>query len=101
MAEHLPNPEHHVKDVTEGTWVFFERLFGHEVGLPILSIPLGGYTFHLTKFMILELLAAGLLLAINVPIARRAQKGGLPRGSFWNAFESLLTFVRNDIAKPN
>jgi F-type H+-transporting ATPase subunit a len=51
--------------------------------------------------MLLELIAAGLLIAIFVPLARRASRGDLPRGPFWNAFEGLLTFVRDEIAKPN
>ena len=29
------------------------------------------------------------------------RNGDLPRGRCWNAFESLLTFVRNEIARPN
>jgi F-type H+-transporting ATPase subunit a len=36
-----------------------------------------------------------------VPIARRAQNGSPPRGRWWNAFESLLTFIRNEVARPN
>ena len=51
--------------------------------------------------MILELVAAALILLIYIPLARRSQDGELPKGRWWNAFESLLTFVRNEIAKPN
>jgi F-type H+-transporting ATPase subunit a len=100
-AAHVPNPAHHVMDQTD-QWEFFDRLFGHEVALPLPRIPLpGGHELVVTKFMILELLVAGLMLAIFIPIARRARDGTLPRGPWWNAFESLLTFVRNDIARPN
>jgi F-type H+-transporting ATPase subunit a len=56
--------------------------------------------FGLTKFMVLELLAAGLILAIFVPIAKRAQTGEPPTGWWWNTFESLLTFIRERVAKP-
>jgi F-type H+-transporting ATPase subunit a len=51
--------------------------------------------------MILEVLAAVLIVAIYVPLARRAQSGELPKGFIWNTFESLLTFVRNQVAVPN
>ena len=51
--------------------------------------------------MLLELLAAGLILLIFIPICRRAASGQLPKGRWWNAFESLLTFVRDKIARPN
>jgi F-type H+-transporting ATPase subunit a len=104
MAEHHdPSPMEHVQDEV-GRWTLF-----HDLG--DLFIPLGP-TFHihaplvgdveigLSKFMLLELLAAGLIIAIFVPLARKTASGGLPKGAWWNAFESLLVFVRNDIAKP-
>jgi F-type H+-transporting ATPase subunit a len=90
----------HVQDEA-GHWTIFHDLFGG------LNIPLGpplftiaGHEVRLTKFMVLEVLAAGLIIAIFVPLCRRAAAGGLPKGPWWNAFESLLAFVRNDIAKP-
>ncbi len=55
----------------------------------------------LTKYMILEVIAAGLIIAIYIPLAKRARSGEPPRGAFQNFFEVLLTFVRDDIAKPN
>src|SRR5437764_9081890 len=71
------------------------------VSIDLPYIPLFGYDFQITKFMVLELLAALLAMAIFIPLCRRASKGELPRGPFWNAFESLLTFIRDDVAKPN
>jgi F-type H+-transporting ATPase subunit a len=55
----------------------------------------------ISKFMILELIAAGLILAIYVPLSKRVASGAPARGPWDNAFESVLTFIRNDIAKPN
>jgi F-type H+-transporting ATPase subunit a len=89
---------HEVQDMS--SWHLTDTLFGG------LEVPLGpritilGHQVGLTKFMILELVAALLIIAIYVPLARRAASGALPRGSWWNAFESLLTFVRNEIARP-
>jgi F-type H+-transporting ATPase subunit a len=54
-----------------------------------------------TKYMIMEAIAAGLIIAIYVPLAKRAQSGEPPKGVFQNFFELLLTFVREGIAKPN
>jgi F-type H+-transporting ATPase subunit a len=54
-----------------------------------------------TKFMVIELVAAGLILAIFIPVSRRISSGEPPRGYFWNAFESLLTFIRDRVARPN
>ncbi|MBI3409276.1 MAG: F0F1 ATP synthase subunit A [Planctomycetes bacterium] len=54
----------------------------------------------LTRYMVLMLLAAGIIITIYVPIARKARSGGPPRGPWWNAFESILTFIRDQVAKP-
>jgi F-type H+-transporting ATPase subunit a len=54
-----------------------------------------------SKFMLLELIAAGLILLIYVPMARRLANGDPPRGAWDNAFDSVLAFIRNDVAKPN
>jgi F-type H+-transporting ATPase subunit a len=84
----------HVKD--QSFFHIFDSLFGgFSVHLPNLA------GFQLTKYMVLELVAAGLIIAIFVPLARRAQSGEPPKGRWWNAFESLLTFVRDEIAIPN
>jgi len=56
--------------------------------------------FGMTKYMVLMLLAALVILAIYVPLARRVQTGEPPRGYWWNCFESILTYLRDQIAKP-
>ena len=78
---------------------FFET-FGWEIHLPRIHLPLYG-DFQITKFMILELIAAALIVAIYVPLARRARSGEPPTGFFWHTFESMLTFFRDRVAKPN
>jgi F-type H+-transporting ATPase subunit a len=92
----MANPFEHVQDTHD--WVIFERLFGG-VTIHLPGIP--GTNIYLTKFMILELAAAGLMAAIFIPLCRRAARGSLPRGPWWNAFESLLTFIRDEVAKPS
>jgi F-type H+-transporting ATPase subunit a len=88
------SPLEHVLDTD--VWVIFDTLFGG-VRVRLWNI----YGFQITKFMLLELIAAGLILAIFIPLSRWAARGSAPKGPFWNAFESLLTFIRNDVAKPN
>jgi F-type H+-transporting ATPase subunit a len=82
------DPFEHVMDTQ--VWHFLESLHLH--------IHLPGFV---TKFMVLELLAAGLIVAIFVPLARRAKDGAPVKGAFFNAFEVLLTFIRDEVAKPN
>jgi F-type H+-transporting ATPase subunit a len=96
-----PNPVDHVKDNPAGHWEVFDSLFGAPVVLELPSFNLFGYHFQVTKYMVLELIAALLILLIFLPIARRARGGGVPRGTFWNCFESILTFLRDEVAKPN
>jgi len=95
-----PNAQHHLQD-QEGIWTLWENIFGW--GRVELSLDLGtwfGIHLRLTKFMILELLAAGLILLIFVPLSRRARGGALPRGRWWNAMEALLIFVREKMVRP-
>jgi F-type H+-transporting ATPase subunit a len=92
-------PADHVMDEV-GQWTIFTDVFG---GLQIPLGPrlqIGGFHFQFTKFMMVELIAAGLICAIYIPLARRVARGEAPRGAWWNAFESLLTFIRNEVARP-
>jgi F-type H+-transporting ATPase subunit a len=103
LRHHIPDPVGHVSDTEFGRWEFFDSLFGDKVEwqLPEIRLPFVNHPFQITKFMVLELIVAVLLVLIFIPIARRAKGGTLPKGPWWNAFESLLTFVRNEIARPN
>ena len=91
------DPLDHVLD--DDKWVFFEAL-NLQWPLPSIHIPIINYELQITRFMILELMAVAIILAIYIPLARRIQTGGLPKGRWWNAFESLLTFVRDDVVEP-
>ena len=91
------DPLDHVID--QKKWEIFESL-GWTIDLPSINL-FGLYQFQVTKFMILEVLAAILIVAIFIPLTRWARPGSLPRGPWWNAFEGLLTFIRDDVAKPS
>ena len=66
-------------------------------GIDSLVEPLN---FHITKFMVLEVVAAVILVVVFVTLARMMSKGDRPRGRFWNLFESILLFIRDEIARP-
>jgi F-type H+-transporting ATPase subunit a len=72
----------------------FELPLGIEVDLPQ---PFG---HQITKFMVLELAAAVLMILVFVPLARRLAGGNPPRGRFWNAFEAMVLFIRDGIVRP-
>jgi F-type H+-transporting ATPase subunit a len=56
--------------------------------------------FGLTKYSILMFLAAGLICWIYIPLAKKIQTGEAPTGTWWNLFESVLVFIRDEVAKP-
>src|SRR5262249_8363646 len=49
----------------------------------------------------LEALAALLVVAIYVPLARRMASGEPPQGPWDNAWESILIFLRDQVARRN
>jgi F-type H+-transporting ATPase subunit a len=77
----------HVLDTKH--WHLFESI---DLGF---TVPLG-----LSKFIVLQLLVAATICAIYIPLARRARGGQPVRGPFWNMFEAVLTFIRDEVAKP-
>lgn len=77
----------HVLDTPH--WHFFE------------SIDLGfKLPWPLTKFVVLELIAATIICVLYIRLANRVKDGTPPKGWGWNALESVLTFIRNEIARP-
>lgn len=56
--------------------------------------------FCISKFMVIELMIAGLLVLIFSRLAPKIASGKAPKGYFWNMFEATLMFVRDGIARP-
>lgn len=79
------NPFEHVLDTRH--WEFFH---GNAID----------FNWPLSKYVVLMLMASLLIFLIYAPLGRKAQAGGPPRGLWWNCFESILGFVRDNIAKP-
>ena len=63
--------------------------------------PLSVLGIHITKFMVLELVVAVLMVVIFIPLARRIASGKPPRGRFWNFLELMLIFIRDEVARPS
>jgi F-type H+-transporting ATPase subunit a len=72
----------------------FELPFHIELALPKV---LG---FQITKFMVLEVAAALLMVLIFVPLGRKVAGGRVPKGRFWNALDLMVLFIRNEIVRP-
>jgi F-type H+-transporting ATPase subunit a len=84
----------HVQDAD-----FFELPFQTHISIPQPFEALG-LKLHVTKFMVLELVVAVLMVLIFVPMARRVRNGAMSRGRFWNMFEAMLLFVRDKMVRP-
>ncbi len=92
---------HHAKDST--AFEFFETINWKLELLAPESVPsalqwLLPYGF--TKFMLLELIVAILIVLLVVPVARRLRNGELPKGRWANSVEAILLFIRDEVARP-
>ncbi len=89
-AGHDHNPLTHVLDHN----TLEVPIVGREIALPNI---LG---FQVTRFMVMELIVALLMIAILIPLARRVGRSQVTRGRFWNLFEAIVLFIRDGIARP-
>jgi len=103
----------HVKDATS-----FHFPFGYHLELPMLDfgslrlgavdLPLVGHIpaveiplrLQLTKFMVLELIVAVLMMLIFIPLAWRLRGGRPPRGRLATFFDVILCYIRDQVARP-
>lgn len=103
-AEYFEVPRAFAKDgklyvpqfAEEGAEPIYEVKIGYD---PIDSLfePLD---LRVTKFMVLEVIGALLVAAVFVTVANRMKDGSRPIGRFWNLFEAMLLFIRDEVARP-
>jgi F-type H+-transporting ATPase subunit a len=55
---------------------------------------------QLTKFMVLQLVAAVLTFLIFVTLARKVRTGAPVRGRWWNFWEMLAVYIRDHVVRP-
>lgn len=80
---------HHVYDFDH-----FELPFGLHVDLPAI----GG--IQITKFMVLQVIAVLLTLFIFRGLVSRVQGGRVASGWFWNFWEMLALYIRDEVVRP-
>ena len=98
MAEHKPDVFHHIRDAYN---LELPNVFGGNTQIfPSFPIPGTNYSFQLTKFMVLEVVAAVIVLVIFSGLARRVASGKPAHGRFWNFWEMLAIFIRDEVARP-
>lgn len=80
---------HHVRD-----FGFFELPGGLHIPLPeILGL-------QVTKFMVLQVVAFAFCLFVFRGLAKRVQTGKPVEGRFWNFWEAIALFVRDEVVRP-
>ncbi|HEY3967854.1 MAG TPA: F0F1 ATP synthase subunit A [Planctomycetaceae bacterium] len=92
-SEHSADVFHHVRDNT-----VFEvpQFLGGEWHIPQ---PFGE-SFAITKFMVLEVVAALLVFFIFRTLASKIANGEPVRGRFWNFWESIALYLRDEVVRP-
>lgn len=80
---------HHVRD-----FGFFELPGGYHINLPHV---LG---FQITKFMVLQLVAFAICLIVFRGLAKRVQSGEPAKGRFWNFWEAIALYIRDEVVRP-
>ena len=81
--------------------------FHHVRDFPYLELP-GGYhlplphigDIQLTKFMLLQTAAFLFCLFVFNGLSRRIMSGQPVRGRFWNFWEAIALFVRDEVVRP-
>jgi F-type H+-transporting ATPase subunit a len=93
-ADHSEDVFHHVRDA-----VVFEvpKFLGGEWHIPQ---PFGADRFVLTKFMLLEAVAVLFAVVVFRGLASRVATGEPVRGRFWNFWEAILLYLRDELVRP-
>jgi len=81
----------HVKD---GTEFHFPWPLGH-VEIPAFLVDLG-----ITKYIVIQMMVAALMVAIFVPMAAKLRGGQPAKGRFWNMFEAILVYLKDSVIVP-
>jgi F-type H+-transporting ATPase subunit a len=117
MADHAENPLHpghlfgHVEDSTEihlpyrvihlpQPFQLDEPLIAVNTGNKLIDNTIQPLDFKITKFMVIELVAAILLCVLFIGLAKALRGGALPRGKFRNMLEAMLIYFRDKVARP-
>jgi F-type H+-transporting ATPase subunit a len=79
--------EFHLFDSLSGPW--------HGIHLPMFGDDKG-----ISKFMVLLALAAFIVGGLMIWLGRKMKSGDTPKGVLWNFIESIVFFVRDQIARP-
>ncbi|MEM9827064.1 MAG: F0F1 ATP synthase subunit A [Planctomycetota bacterium] len=99
------NPVTHAVPHTVGEPIFQWNVGGGDI--PALNIKDGVYSFYLTNHLIMSGVTALLVILVFAYVAGRVQVKGeglkayQTRGRFSQLFETMCSFIRDEVARPN
>jgi len=117
-GSHFLDPSHLINHVKDATYFEFPRSIGgsetrgklklpqpfYETGNTAIYAPssdlIEPFELKVTKFMVLELVAAVIVAILAIGLARNVRGGKLPTGRLWHALEGLLLYLRDEVARP-
>jgi F-type H+-transporting ATPase subunit a len=80
-----------------------EPLWTAHTGNPTVDSVLDAFVepldLRLTKFMVLEVVAAVILCVVFINIANRMSRHDRPRGRWWNLVEAMLLYFRDHVSR--
>jgi F-type H+-transporting ATPase subunit a len=97
MAAPHPEPDlfEHVRDHAFFHLPGFWNAHG-ETKLPLPEL----FGLQLTKYMVLQLIAGVFVFLVFRGLARRVASGVPPRGPWWNFWETLAIYIRDNVVRP-
>ena len=118
--EHYLDMPHLMAHVQDATFIETPKFFGlkhtddegHEhsgfgipnifgITQPLIGTPKKPFlTGRLTKFVAIELVVAILMFVIFYWLGQKIKSGKKPTGKIWNALETLVVFIRDEVARP-
>jgi F-type H+-transporting ATPase subunit a len=110
MAHDPLDPGHLIGHVKDATYFELPRSLGGRIDLPQVYsgepiVASSGdmiepLNLQLTKFMVIEVIAAVVVLLLAIPLANKIAGGRIAKGRLWNALEAVLLFLRDEVARP-
>lgn len=92
---------HHVADSNYFEMPEFTHGLLFEKHFLLPRIDLLGYHFQITKFMVLQVVALLLTWMIFAGLARHIRSGRPARGRWWNFWETLALYIRDEVVRPS
>lgn len=95
MSGELVNMGELAEHVSDGTAYHLPEFLGIRLELPTIC------GFQVTRFMVVEVVVALLMILLFVPLAVKMKSGRPVRGRFWNLLEVFLLYLRNEVIVPS